>query len=287
MRQPPSAGARVTRSPGPSGYPRIGRDGLTVDRRRHAVVELQPGSGDGVLQPQRGRRQPRRRGPLAQRADHVDRDGRPRVDPGLLVLGRRVDVAQGVEVRVERVEPLAAAELVLVEEARAGAGQQDAQPALPIGQEPVGERADVDAIRRPQRLAMAVRDRDGGVVLAPERSEDGADEARMQERRIDRRRERDVRAPAQRAESDGQSLQRTGALGGVEGDLDAGGQRRQLLARRGDRDHRPILDRARQHPGDPRGERLAVPVQRGLGAAHARRAPAHEEDRAGPHAAGA
>ena len=103
------------------------------------------------------------------------------------------------------------------------------------------------------------------------------DEARVQERHVRRGGVGDGRAVADGGQPRGQPLERAVALAGVLHQLDPIGQLRQRLPRRARHDDRAV-DRPGHEADDASQQRRAVPLQRGLGPPHPRRAAAGEHD---------
>ena len=209
---------------------------------------------------------------LDEAAGRLDRHPRrlPAVRLGVLVRG--VDVAQGVRLGAG-----------LLEHACSDAIEQHVRPAFARRQELFAKRQQGDPIRRRERMPAAVSDGRSGVVVRADRTENGGHERRIEKRHVHRRHEGDVGPPLKRCETGGQAAKRAVALRGIVDDLDVAGQVGQLLTGRSHRDDLPVAHDAGENAGDPRGQRLPVPVESRLRAAHPRRPAADEQDCAGPH----
>ena len=206
----------------------------------------------------------------------MDRDPWRGTVAGRAVLVGLVHVEHRVEVRVERAQRGGRRAGHRRRAAACGSGRR-ASRACAARPPPAARRAAPAPCGRRPRAAGGARGRAAG----RRRSRRRAARARAGRTRgagtagRSSRRTRRGRAVGNGAEPDGDALHRPEPLHRVVNGLDAGRQRREVLSRRADH-HDRTVDRAGEDARRAPQERGAVPLQRRLGLAHPRRAPAHE-----------
>jgi uncharacterized membrane protein len=237
--------------------PEAGRAGRLVhgggaDRPR-AAVSAGPGEG-------------------AERPDgHLGRGAGARI----LVVGLRVDVEHGIQVRVERGEQGVRFQRAVVQALDGALVEQEGGPQPVFPHQALGPRGEADPVRGGQRLRVAARDRQRHVRLFPlfEGAQHPPDEGRVQERHIGSADEGGVGASVKRGEPSRDPLHRALAVAGVVHHHGAFRQLGEVLAAGPDNDDGPP-GRAREDADRPAQQGGPVPLQRRLGHPHPRGPPA-------------
>ena len=250
-------------------------------------VEAQP-AGGGRLPERRGRHQcglAADRAEAPQRSEDPHRDLGRRAGARRLVVGRLVEVEHGVQVGVERRQRRIGKQRVGVQAAHTARLEQERGPHPVLGDESLDDVGELGPVEGRQRMAEAADLRQHHIDVVVERGEHAVDEARVQQRHVRGRGVGGRRALADGGQPCGQPLERAAALARIVDQLDPFGQLGQRLPRSAHHDDRAV-DRTPHDADDAPQQRRAMPLQRGLGRAHPRRAPTGEHDACHPRHAG-
>ena len=246
------------------------------------LVERHTGGRRGHSE--RGRAYRDRRTPAAvggKRPDPAHADLRRAACPGPLVLVGVVQVQQRRQVRVGLGERAVGEQSVLVELAHAAALEQRRGPQEVVGDQGFHDPQQRGAVGGRERVPISVSHGESHVhIIARGGGDHGVHEGGMEQRHVGRRDIGPVGAVADGRQPGREALERAAALARVVDQLHAVGQRRQLLSGGAHHDHRTV-DRPRHDAGDAVQQRRAVPFERGLRPAHARRPAPGQHDARG------
>ena len=219
--------------------------------------------------------------PLGERPEPLDHHLRLRAGQGGRVVVGLVDVDQRVQPRVVPRQLGLGQQRSVVELGDPAVPEQHPRPQVPLTQQLLHQPGQRRPVAGGQRLPVAARHRQHDVHLGiGESTQHPADQRGVQERQVGRAHEGHRRALAERGQSRRQTPHRSQPLDRVGHHLDPGRQFGQVLAGRGDDQHRPA-DGAREQGGGAVQQCRSVPFQGGLRAAHPGGPAAGEDDTGG------